>query len=127
MGDIALLYDVNSLALCESVGAIVVVINNNGGGIFSYLPVQQYTASFEPLFGTPHGLGFESAAKMFGLDYANPRSTPDFETDLLRAVSKSRSIIIEIVTDRDKNVNEARRLNAALHQRLSSSSKPGTL
>jgi 2-succinyl-5-enolpyruvyl-6-hydroxy-3-cyclohexene-1-carboxylate synthase len=127
LGDLALLYDVNSLALCASVGAIVVVINNNGGGIFSYLPVQQYTASFEPLFGTPHGLGFESAAKMFGLDYANPRSTSDFEADLLRAVSKSRSIIIEIVTDRDKNVNEARRLNAALHQRLSSSSKPGTL
>ena len=32
------------------------------------------TAEFEPWFGTPHGMGFEHAARQFGLAYSAPKS-----------------------------------------------------
>ena len=68
-GDLALLHDLNSLALLGSRSDIVVVVNNDGGGIFSFLPIAEHTELFEPWFGTPHGYSFEAAAGMFGLRY----------------------------------------------------------
>lgn len=118
LGDLALLYDLNSLALCASAGAVVVVLNNDGGGIFSYLPIRQTEHLFEPLFGTPHGFGFRSAASMFHLNYSNPVTISALESELERAFSSAEGAIIEIVTNRDDNLKEAKRLSAALNQRL---------
>ena len=126
LGDLALLYDLNSLALCKAAGAVIVVINNDGGGIFSYLPVHQTTHLFEPLFGTPHGFGFSAAATMFHLHYANPTSISALESGLVEAFSIQGGSIIEIVTDRDENLTEAGRLSAALRQRISSEGEIGT-
>ena len=56
IGDLALLHDLNSLALVASAPQplILVVINNDGGGIFHFLPIAEKTDLFEPAFGTPH-------------------------------------------------------------------------
>ena len=80
IGDLALLHDLNSLALfkdCKT-PVVITVMNNNGGGIFHYLPVSQTAINFETYFGTPHHMGFESAASLFNLDYAHPKSSSSY-------------------------------------------------
>lgn len=118
LGDLALLHDLNSLSLCASAGAVVVVLNNDGGGIFSYLSIRQTEHLFEPLFGTPHGFGFRSAASMFHLNYSNPTTISALGSELERAFSSPEGSIVEIVTNRDENLKEAKRLSAALNQRI---------
>lgn len=110
IGDLALLHDLNSLAMLRSLPVTVVVINNDGGGIFSFLPVSRHEEFFETYFGTPQALGFEHAAAMFGLRYENPKTMREFEEAYRRATSRDSSSLIEVKTDR--------RENEALHRRL---------
>jgi 2-succinyl-5-enolpyruvyl-6-hydroxy-3-cyclohexene-1-carboxylate synthase len=110
IGDLALLHDLNSLAMLRDVHVIVVVLNNDGGGIFSFLPIAGHEEFFEPYFGTPQGVGFEPAAKMFGLAYKRPGTIEDFVEVYSSACARGSSTLIEIQTDRRENV--------ALHRRL---------
>ncbi len=104
IGDLALLHDLNSLAMLRDLPVVVVVLNNDGGGIFSFLPVSRHQGFFEPYFGTPHGLGFEGAAAMFGLRYDNPRSAAEFVEVYEAACGGGRPALVEIRTRRDENV-----------------------
>jgi len=112
IGDLALLHDLNSLALVkESKHPLtIVVINNGGGGIFSFLPIAGRADLFEKYFGTPHTYDFEPIAGMFALDHISAATTADFETAYGRAQQSGRSTLIEIRTDRAANHQ--------LHQRL---------
>ena len=110
IGDLALLHDLNSLAMLRDVHVVVVVLNNDGGGIFSFLPIARHEEFFEPYFGTPQGVGFEPAAKMFGLAYEHPGTIEDFVEAYGSACARGSSTLIEIETDRGENV--------ALHRRL---------
>lgn len=112
LGDLALLHDLNSLALIRSseIPVITVVFNNNGGGIFSFLPIAEFKDIFEPYFGTPHQLNFKSAAKMFELEYHCPKTIQDFVETYSEACNNPKSTLIEIQTDREENY--------ALHQKL---------
>lgn len=104
IGDLALLHDLNSLAMLRDLPVVVVALNNDGGGIFSFLPVVRREELFEPYFGTPHGLGFEAAATMFGLGYARPGTAPEFLEAYRAACSRASSTVIEVRTDRAANV-----------------------
>jgi 2-succinyl-5-enolpyruvyl-6-hydroxy-3-cyclohexene-1-carboxylate synthase len=110
IGDLALLHDMNSLAMLRGVQVVVVVLNNDGGGIFSFLPVASQKQFFEPYFGTPQGLGFEPAAAMFGLAYEQPHTTGEFLGAYAGACASGVSSILEVRTDRGENV----RLHAEL-------------
>jgi 2-succinyl-5-enolpyruvyl-6-hydroxy-3-cyclohexene-1-carboxylate synthase len=110
LGDLALLHDLNSLAMLRDLHVIVVVVNNDGGGIFSFLPIARHEEFFEPYFGTPQGVGFEAAAKMFGLAYELPGTMEDFVEAYGSACARGSSTLIEVKTDRGENV--------ALHRRL---------
>ena len=110
IGDLALLHDLNSLAMLRDVQVIVVVLNNDGGGIFSFLPVARHREFFEPYFGTPQGVGFGPAAGMFGLGYEQPHTTGEFLDAYAEACASGRSSILEVRTDREENV----RLHAEL-------------
>ena len=110
IGDLALLHDLNSLAMLRDVNVVVVVLNNDGGGIFSFLPIARHEEFFEPYFGTPQGVGFEPAAKMFGLAYVRPGTMEEFVEAYGSACARGSSTLIEIQTDREENV--------ALHRRL---------
>lgn len=105
IGDLALLHDLNSLGLARVIDSpiIVVVLNNNGGGIFSFLPISQFREVFERYFATPHGLTFESAARLFDLEYYRPASPQDLERDYDRAVRGGHASLIEILGDREEN------------------------
>jgi 2-succinyl-5-enolpyruvyl-6-hydroxy-3-cyclohexene-1-carboxylate synthase len=110
VGDLALLHDLNSLAMLRDVHVVVVVLNNDGGGIFSFLPVATHEEFFEPYFGTPQGVGFAPAAKMFGLSYECPATTEEFVEAYGAACTRGSSTLIEVKTDRAENV--------ALHRRI---------
>ena len=110
IGDLALLHDLNSLGLLREEAdapappVVVVVINNDGGGIFSFLPVAaQEGVPFEPVFGTPHGLGFEDAARMYGLPYSRPAGAAALAEAMQAAFGTSRPALIEVRTERSAN------------------------
>lgn len=106
IGDLALLHDLNSLALLHNAArpVIVVVINNNGGGIFDHLPISQFGDSFEKFFITPHGLKFEHAAKQFGLEYHRVATISDLRSTYQSAQTADRSCVIEVPVSRQENM-----------------------
>jgi len=112
IGDLALIHDINSLELVNKlkVPVIIVVINNHGGGIFSFLPVVNFPQVFESFFATPHELCFRPAAEMFKIDYYQPVRAAQFAKIYLECLHSKKSALIEIITNREKNLE--------LHQEL---------
>jgi 2-succinyl-5-enolpyruvyl-6-hydroxy-3-cyclohexene-1-carboxylate synthase len=110
IGDLALLHDLNSIAMLRDIQVIVVALNNDGGGIFSFLPIASQEEYFEPYFGTPQGVGFEPAAQMFGLAYARPGTMEEFVEVYGSACARGSSTLIEVKTDREENVAWHRRI-----------------
>ncbi|MBI5149614.1 MAG: 2-succinyl-5-enolpyruvyl-6-hydroxy-3-cyclohexene-1-carboxylic-acid synthase [Candidatus Omnitrophica bacterium] len=106
IGDLAFLYDLNSLAMLKNAPQplIIVALNNDGGGIFNFLPISQFRDGFEKFFGTPHGLTFQAAAEMFDLNYANPATKDDFIRAYQVALHSNTSTLIEVTSDRKQNV-----------------------
>ena len=105
-GDLAFLYDLNSMAMLHDLerSMVIIVVNNNGGGIFSFLPVSQSHKDFEKYFGTPHHLTFSAAADIFNLDYARPQTAEEFLKAYNAALKSRVTTIIEITTDRAYNL-----------------------
>jgi 2-succinyl-5-enolpyruvyl-6-hydroxy-3-cyclohexene-1-carboxylate synthase len=119
IGDLAMLHDLNSLALARERKAVIVVLNNNGGGIFSYLPVAGVGGPFERFFGTPHGLSFEAAADLFGVGYVQPRGRAEFEAAYRAAGECRTATLIEVRTGRTENVRAHRKLQRAILRAMS--------
>ena len=121
LGDLSAYHDMNGLlaAKLHRLNVTVVVLNNDGGGIFSFLPQAAYKDSFEQLFGTPHGLDFEPASRMYGADYRRVTDWADFEASLDHALHTDGLKLIEVPTDRATNVTLHREMWAAVHQNLS--------
>jgi 2-succinyl-5-enolpyruvyl-6-hydroxy-3-cyclohexene-1-carboxylate synthase len=72
LGDLAFLHDAPGLVLGPAEprpDLCLVVVNNDGGGIFSMLEPAAFEASFERVFGTPHGAGVEHYARAAGVPY----------------------------------------------------------
>src|SRR3989338_89023 len=126
IGDLAFLYDLNSLALFKNVKqpVIIVILNNNGGGIFSFLPIHGLTQKYEQCFGTPHNLTFQAAADLFGFKYARPQSADEFASAYKAALHARASSIIEVLNDRTSNLEVhtalqqmiARAIDAQMHK-----------
>jgi 2-succinyl-5-enolpyruvyl-6-hydroxy-3-cyclohexene-1-carboxylate synthase len=106
IGDLALYHDMNGLlaAKLHDLDATIVVINNDGGGIFSFLPQSAHDKHFEKLFGTPHGLHFEAAATLYGAHYSRAHDSASLKQSVADGVSGKGLHIIEIETDRARNV-----------------------
>ncbi|QIN79928.1 2-succinyl-5-enolpyruvyl-6-hydroxy-3-cyclohexene-1-carboxylic-acid synthase [Rubrobacter marinus] len=118
LGDLALLHDLNSLAMLRDLPVTVVVVNNDGGGIFSFLPVAGHGELFEPYFGTPQGVTFEAAASMFGLPYESPRTADEFVEAYRSSRARGGSTVIEVKTVREENLALHRELLAEVWKRL---------
>jgi 2-succinyl-5-enolpyruvyl-6-hydroxy-3-cyclohexene-1-carboxylate synthase len=116
LGDLTLLHDLNSLLLLRDarVPVTAVVVNNDGGGIFSLLPVAEHARHFEQMFGTPHGVGFQHAAAMFGLPYAAPASPRALARAWRTAAGSGASSLIEIRTRRAATAAFVRRTQASV-------------
>jgi len=105
LGDLSALHDLNSLSLVAKSPwpMIVVIINNQGGHIFDLLPIRE-SEHFEQFFNTPHAYQFEHAAKMFGIDYRRIGEMKDFTETYRKAISGNRSVILELTTNRQQNI-----------------------
>jgi 2-succinyl-5-enolpyruvyl-6-hydroxy-3-cyclohexene-1-carboxylate synthase len=108
LGDLAALHDLNSLALLRKLKTpfVLVVVNNDGGGIFSFLPIAAHREFFESHFAAPHGLGFSQAAQMFGLPHHAPASARELTAACIEALKRPGATVIEVRTQRDRNVSE---------------------
>jgi 2-succinyl-5-enolpyruvyl-6-hydroxy-3-cyclohexene-1-carboxylate synthase len=74
LGDLTFLHDANALVVgpCEPRPDLTVVVaNDDGGAIFSTLEQggPAFAASFERVFGTPHGVSIESLCRASGTAY----------------------------------------------------------
>jgi 2-succinyl-5-enolpyruvyl-6-hydroxy-3-cyclohexene-1-carboxylate synthase len=115
-GDVALIHDLGGLLGARHVRTpfVILALNNDGGGIFSHLPISQFPHVFEPYFGTPHGLGFEEAAAMFGLGYARAADRGEMAIALQQALSEPRVTLIEVPTRRDEEAAHYQALMRAI-------------
>jgi len=115
VGDLSALHDMNSLALVagSEFPITLVIINNEGGGIFDMLPVSQ-SQYFEDFFATPHTFQFESAAKMFGIDYVAAHSAKEFTEAMQTARTKERHLLVEVYTNRKHNSDVRRNIAAGI-------------
>ncbi len=121
IGDLAVLHDLNALAIVRDSAqpVITVAINNDGGGIFSFLPIADHEDVFEEFFGTPFDVSLEPAAEMFDLPYARPNTSNAFVTTYREMIDAGRSGIIEIQTDRAVNREEHKRIEQLVHRAIS--------
>ncbi|WP_033543887.1 2-succinyl-5-enolpyruvyl-6-hydroxy-3-cyclohexene-1-carboxylic-acid synthase [Planococcus sp. CAU13] len=119
IGDLSFLHDMNGLiaSKMQETNLTVVVMNNDGGGIFSYLPQSQEERYFEELFGTPTGLKFEDAARMYDAEYAAVETKEQLRS-ALRTPKEKAVKIIEVFTDRETNVRVHRELWNLLTEEL---------
>lgn len=119
-GDLALLHDLNSLAMVarSPVPVTIVVINNDGGGIFSFLPIAENADVFDKYFVTPHGMTFEHAAEQFGLNYTRVDTAAELGAALLSSGETAGGSIIEATVERDNTVALYSRLTAEIERRL---------
>lgn len=120
IGDLSLYHDLNGLLAARKYGleATIVLLNNDGGGIFSFLPQAAYPDMFEELFGTPTGLDFQLASALYRASFSRPASWSAFRDDLRTALSTDGLSIVEVVTDRDRNVTQHRNIWRAVTARL---------
>jgi len=106
LGDLAFYHDLNSLLTFTRAGirATIVVVNNDGGGIFRRLPVSHFEPIFTDLFLTPHGLQFEAAARLFGMDYVLAGSRAEFDAAFSASFGNQNSTIIEVPTHSENDL-----------------------
>jgi 2-succinyl-5-enolpyruvyl-6-hydroxy-3-cyclohexene-1-carboxylate synthase len=127
IGDVALAHDIGGLLASARLGLklTIVLIENGGGGIFDFLPVSGSPYAREVLAGdgdgdgedlytrhvaTPTGLDFARAAALYGLEHERVTTGPGFREALERALRRPGSGIIEVPSDRERNVAVHRRM-----------------
>jgi 2-succinyl-5-enolpyruvyl-6-hydroxy-3-cyclohexene-1-carboxylate synthase len=117
LGDLAFVHDASSVlgAARREPGAVLVVCDNDGGGIFSFLPHARLPAErFETLFATPHGLDLAELAAAAGLRAQRITKASELAPALDRAMASGRTEVILVPSDRDANLTRHREVTAAV-------------
>ena len=96
IGDLALLHDLNGLALLRGKPATLVVVNNGGGRIFDYLP-QRRLPELERCWHTPPALSMDHAAAAFGLPHRRIADQAELREAL--ALPPDQARLLELVVD----------------------------
>lgn len=119
IGDVALYHDMNGLVISklEDIDITIIVFNNNGGGIFSFLPQYADKEHFERLFGTPLDLDFKHTASLYDFNHFAVSEMDEVDSELLNKPGRN---IIEIKTDRDKNLHEHQKLKNEIAEMVKS-------
>jgi 2-succinyl-5-enolpyruvyl-6-hydroxy-3-cyclohexene-1-carboxylate synthase len=126
VGDVSFLHDLNALvaARLHDLSATIVLINNDGGGIFSFLPQAAIDDpgvglpdAYEELFGTPHGIDFAPIVRALGAEHSLAGPSELGEA-LARSIGAEGVQVIEIRTDRARNLALHREASAAVEAAL---------
>ena len=116
-GDLTLLHDASSLlgAAGRPRGAVLVVCDNDGGGIFSFLPHARLPAElFEPLFGTPHGLDLAALAAAARVPATVVEKAADLLPALDAALAGGGTRLVVVRGDRAANLARHQALTEAV-------------
>ena len=113
MGDLTFLHDQNGLVIGPDEprpDLTIVVVNDDGGSIFALLEqgADEHAASFERLFGTPHGVRLESVCAATRTPYTRVEDLAQLEAALARQPGGIE--VVEAVVRRD----DRRALDAAV-------------
>ncbi len=114
VGDLTFYHDLNGLLAAKKyrLNLTVVVINNDGGGIFSFLPQAEHAPAnhFEEFFGTSTGLDFSHVTSMYGGTFTRIGNWQEFRAAITKGISEGGLHVVEVPTDRQKNVEMHRHL-----------------
>ena len=116
-GDLALLHDTNGF-LCRHKfrgHLTIVLVNNNGGGIFSYLPIADFTDYFEEFFATPQQINFADLCKTYQVEHHLISSWLEL-TELLNPLPVSGIRVLELQSDRYTDSQWLQQLMLNSHQ-----------
>ncbi|MBA8827135.1 2-succinyl-5-enolpyruvyl-6-hydroxy-3-cyclohexene-1-carboxylate synthase [Saccharopolyspora lacisalsi] len=110
LGDLTFLHDSNGLLLGpaeQRPDLTVVVFNDDGGGIFSLLEQgsPEHGASFERVFGTPHGTDLGSLCAAHGVEHVVVRQRSEFR-EALRSRPGLRVVEIRAGREELRDVHE---------------------
>jgi 2-succinyl-5-enolpyruvyl-6-hydroxy-3-cyclohexene-1-carboxylate synthase len=122
IGDLSFYHDLNGLLAARKHGLdlLVVLVNNDGGGIFSFLPQAELASDdFETLFGTPHGLDFRPFVEGYGGRFVRIADWPGFRSAVSAALARGGLNVVEVPTDRARNVVLHRAVWRAVAEALS--------
>jgi len=122
VGDLTFLHDLNGLLIGpeeQRPDLTIVVLNDDGGGIFSLLEQggPEHAASFERVFGTPHGMDLAALCGGYRVPHVLVESADEFR----EALGPPAGIkVVEIRTNR----SGLRALHARLRLAVSTGSTP---
>lgn len=121
VGDLTFFHDLNGLIMAKlyELNIKIIVINNNGGGIFSFLPQYDHPGNFERLFGTPLDLNFEHAVRMYEGKYDLATDWSQFTSSFGQNLENKGLSVLEVLTNRDSNLQEHRDLWNYVSQEIS--------
>ncbi len=127
IGDLSFYHDMNGLLAARRSGIqniTIVLLNNDGGGIFHRLPIQDFDPPFTELFVTPHGLDFQHAARLYGLEYQRADERSVFRQVLMACLKQPGAHIIEVRTDARRDLKRRTELVQAVRTRLAAIIQP---
>lgn len=127
VGDVSFVHDLNALvaARLHGLSATIVLVNNDGGGIFSFLPQAHAGVApgaglpdhYEELFGTPHGIDVAPIVTALGGEHRCVGSG-ELEAAIRESIGRPGVQVLELRTDRERNVLLHRGVAAAVQRAL---------
>ncbi|MET1071170.1 MAG: thiamine pyrophosphate-dependent enzyme, partial [Umezawaea sp.] len=122
VGDLTFLHDLNGLLIGPGEARpdlTIVVLNDDGGGIFSLLEqgAPEHAASFERVFGTPHGMDLALLCAGYRVSHEQVESAAEFRAAL---AAPNGIKVVEIRADRSGLRDLHSRLRAAVSTRSTS-------
>jgi 2-succinyl-5-enolpyruvyl-6-hydroxy-3-cyclohexene-1-carboxylate synthase len=120
VGDLSFLHDSNGLLTKPTPNLVLVLVNNSGGGIFSFLPQANYPEHFEQIFGTPSGVDFAGLTHALGGTHCLVEPPAALSKAIGDALETRGIRIIEVRTDRAKNVSVHRKVTAEVTKAVES-------
>lgn len=114
IGDISLLHDLNSLALCQQVNNLnIILVNNDGGSIFNFLPVpKKWQQKFYQL---PHQTQFSASAAQFKLPHQQVTQLDELKEAIEEGNRSNITSLIELKVPNDEAQKLLRQIDAAIH------------
>jgi 2-succinyl-5-enolpyruvyl-6-hydroxy-3-cyclohexene-1-carboxylate synthase len=120
IGDLSFYHDMSGLLAAKrhACDVTILLLNNDGGGIFNFLPQACEPTTFEPYFAMPTGLDFRAVAETFGGRFSRPASTRQLRSQLTESWATPGMCVIEVRTDRERNVREHQAIWSAVELAL---------